>query len=280
MRNFYFSANSRLWNPSFLRNSIGLWVDISDEKQVTLNGTTVSRINDKSSNNRTPTQASAGLQPLLVAGGLNGKSTIKNVSSDNITAAGNDLFRNSMQGTAFLVIKYVSSSDSGSTATPFTVASGVSSASTRMGFTAQPANNTNRLSLVGRRLDSDSYTTVSSSTTRASVSDKFIIEVGQFKWSEGKASHWTNGTQDLTDSAFLTAGNTSNTASSGFGIFATNSSGVEAMPDGGEIAEIICIDGILSETNRQKIEGYLAWKWGLFESLPNDHPYRFKGPRQ
>lgn len=26
-----------------------------------------------------------------------------------------------------------------------------------------------------------------------------------------------------------------------------------------------------------QLEGYLAWKWGLEEDLPLDHPYRFDG---
>ena len=26
-------------------------------------------------------------------------------------------------------------------------------------------------------------------------------------------------------------------------------------------------------SNRQIVEGYLAWKWGLQTSLPSDHPY-------
>jgi hypothetical protein len=30
----------------------------------------------------------------------------------------------------------------------------------------------------------------------------------------------------------------------------------------------------LSTTQRQQVEGYLAWKWGLVSSLPNGHPYK------
>ena len=41
----------------------------------------------------------------------------------------------------------------------------------------------------------------------------------------------------------------------------------------GYIAEVIIYNGTLSTTNRQIVEGYLAWKWGLQTSLPVAHPY-------
>jgi hypothetical protein len=34
----------------------------------------------------------------------------------------------------------------------------------------------------------------------------------------------------------------------------------------------------LSTTDRQKLEGYLAHKWGLAANLPADHPYKSAAP--
>jgi hypothetical protein len=42
----------------------------------------------------------------------------------------------------------------------------------------------------------------------------------------------------------------------------------------GAIYEIILYSGPLSTTQRQQVEGYLAWKWGLQSSLPSTHPYK------
>jgi hypothetical protein len=42
----------------------------------------------------------------------------------------------------------------------------------------------------------------------------------------------------------------------------------------GDYAEVLYITDVPTTTNRQKIEGYLAHKWGLTASLPNDHPYK------
>lgn len=39
------------------------------------------------------------------------------------------------------------------------------------------------------------------------------------------------------------------------------------------LAEVVVFNTGLSLSNRQLIEGYLAWKWGLQGSLPNTHPY-------
>lgn len=46
----------------------------------------------------------------------------------------------------------------------------------------------------------------------------------------------------------------------------------------GFFAEYIFVSGIISINTRQRIEGYLAHKWGLTANLPNDHPYKLVGP--
>jgi hypothetical protein len=46
----------------------------------------------------------------------------------------------------------------------------------------------------------------------------------------------------------------------------------------GYIMEIIFYNSYLSTTDRQKVEGYLAWKWGLQTSLPGAHPYYSAAP--
>jgi len=50
--------------------------------------------------------------------------------------------------------------------------------------------------------------------------------------------------------------------------YTRNSQGLD-----GNISEIIVYNNALSTTQRQQIEGYLAWKWGLQAQLPAGHPY-------
>jgi hypothetical protein len=45
----------------------------------------------------------------------------------------------------------------------------------------------------------------------------------------------------------------------------------------GYIYEILCYKGAVSPSDQQKIEGYLAWKWCMQDSLPQTHPY-YLGP--
>lgn len=53
--------------------------------------------------------------------------------------------------------------------------------------------------------------------------------------------------------------------------------GVNGFADGGylngTISEVLIYNSVLSSTDRQKVEGYLAWKWSIQSSLPTNHPY-------
>ena len=42
----------------------------------------------------------------------------------------------------------------------------------------------------------------------------------------------------------------------------------------GHIAEVIAYSKSPTTSESEKIEGYLAHKWGLTEALPNSHPYK------
>ncbi len=46
----------------------------------------------------------------------------------------------------------------------------------------------------------------------------------------------------------------------------------------GQIAEVLVFDSALSQIMLQKVEGYLATKWGLRGSLPGGHPYKSTDP--
>ena len=45
-----------------------------------------------------------------------------------------------------------------------------------------------------------------------------------------------------------------------------------------DIAEVLVYDTKLSDADRQKVEGYLAWKWGLEGDLLAGHPYKDAAP--
>lgn len=76
------------------------------------------------------------------------------------------------------------------------------------------------------------------------------------------------------------------TGSNSVGAFTFNSGsntilGREAgtsAPVTGFMHEVIFYNSVLSTFERQQVEGYLAWKWGIQGYLPISHPYRFIPP--
>ena len=46
----------------------------------------------------------------------------------------------------------------------------------------------------------------------------------------------------------------------------------------GLVGEFIIVADDVTDETRQKIEGYLAWKWGLQDDLPEGHPYETGAP--
>lgn len=56
------------------------------------------------------------------------------------------------------------------------------------------------------------------------------------------------------------------------------SSGALAEQSDCEIAEVLAFNYVLSTTDRQLTEGYLAWKWGQQATLPSGHPYATYAP--
>jgi hypothetical protein len=54
--------------------------------------------------------------------------------------------------------------------------------------------------------------------------------------------------------------------------------GVDSLTFLGDYCELIIYKGLLSDADRQKVEGYLAWKWGTVSSLDINHPYKNNPP--
>jgi hypothetical protein len=101
---------------------------------------------------------------------------------------------------------------------------------------------------------------------------------------------YTGGTTVLTTSQFTTSTNTislnGGTAASGgppgFTAGRVTYLGVDASSASyyyvGYGMEILFYNSVLSTNDRQKVEGYLAHKWGIQSSLPAGHPYKLAAP--
>jgi hypothetical protein len=85
---------------------------------------------------------------------------------------------------------------------------------------------------------------------------------------------------DASGSVFLN-GNETNISGTTFMGLTLNSPLRWAISGGafkGYIGEVVAYPSILLVSARQRVEGYLAWKWGLQGSLANGHPYKDSPP--
>lgn len=50
------------------------------------------------------------------------------------------------------------------------------------------------------------------------------------------------------------------------------------LPTQGMMGDVLFFQGVLSSLDVEKVEGYLAHKWGIASSLPSTHPYKNSAP--
>lgn len=88
-------------------------------------------------------------------------------------------------------------------------------------------------------------------------------------FSNPNGTGYLNGSVNGSSVATFTPG-----TSSGYGLGGRWANGVQGPYLNGYYYEVLVYSKALSTTERQQIEGYLAWKWGLQGSLPASHPYK------
>jgi hypothetical protein len=268
------AIRSGVWTPAEL-TGLALWLDAADSSTITLNGTDVSQWDDKSSNGYNVSNANAATQPTYLATGFNGKPTLQVTGGDFLDRGTTALGRNVGGITCAIVGLHPTGSPFVSNANEVFISAAGNTGITRFATSpnATAGATADRYAIAGRRLDSDGFASVSSTTDSLANRGNPWIRVAQRAYSDGVANHWTDGTQDMTNATVgtQTAGNTSDTDSLRLSIFV----GAGAMPNGTQLSEIVLTESTMTTEDRQKLEGYLAWKWGLTYALPANHPYRW-----
>jgi hypothetical protein len=258
------------WTPSALGSDLALWLDADDASTITLNGSNVSQWNDKSGNARNFTQSTAANQPAYLATGFNNKPTLRTDGNDSLPLGVNGLGRNVSGLTCAIVGLHPAGQTFSTNVSEIFISTGAVFNNARFITTPNPVAS-NRYGSGGRRLDSDGFAAAPSSTDSLANRGNPWIRIAQRAYSDSVANHWTNGTQDLTNAVIQTAGNTSDTDALAASIF----TGVGSMPNGTQLSEIVLTHSTMTNDDRQKLEGYLAYKWGLTDKLPANHPYRW-----
>ncbi len=253
-----FLWNETIWNPSMI--STALWLDANDSATITQSSSLVSQVNDKSGNARHAT-SSGDNRPTYDAAGFNSLPTLV------------------FNGGQWLLADSLASVLSGNDA-PFTwfVAGRVESNSANYSLIslASSANTNNHhtfdiLSGKGRfaRRGNDFTDNVVAGTTDIGLLD-FVFS-GVF--SGTTASLFVNGSSYASGTLDATAPVGTNQFS--IGVRRRNTNDLFCV---GDMSEVVVLSSAASAATRQRIEGYLAHKWGLEANLPNDHPYKTTGP--
>ena len=242
-----------LWTPDNLATSLkGFWVDgnsIAGD-----NGDPIASFLDRFGN-VTFANTSSTQQPQVETNSLNGLKSIKWVlgsGDDNLRGTWSDAVN---IGTGDLYMIGLCLHDGSFDNAP--TLAGVSfqnSPSQRFMIQRQATNDKMRLFQTGATIGSDS-----------AISDDTPVLVGAVRTSSTSRLYINAAVQAQTTSTAANLTNTETKLGSESGQFGAWS---------GNIFELVVGRGTLSDADRQRIEGYLSWKWGLEDNLPSDHPYK------
>lgn len=235
------------WTPANLTSYV--WLDAADASTITLNGSTVSQWADKSGNGRNATQVTAAYQPLYSATAINNKAAIVTDGVDDAL--------------------YVASW--GIVSPPFTRA-----------FVFNPVTiingshyiNNQKLELNGSFNLADYASSTSATAQYAGFIANGVSTAANTNYI--RISEFATTTSRVYMNGVVTGpSNSGNTALRGLciGGISYDGSGAVTSACNTRFGEVLVIPGVLSTDSRQRLEGYLAWKWGLQSSLPVSHPY-------
>ena len=240
-----------------------LWFDASDTSTVTLNGSTVSSWNDKSGYGYSVGQSTVANQPAYATRLLNGLPGIQLAYTKYLSQLGSNIssFASSTATTVFMVAK------NGSTypTDGWNIINTLWFNTTRYHFSfGIGAVNGVALYANGAQIGQ---------TTAVALGSNAMIG---FSLSSTASYINVNGT--LTNYGGVTLPNAANSTLFNFGD-SRSGPGLVFVADL-NIYEFIGYTTTLTTTQRQQVEGYLAWKWGLQTSLPSSHPYYKINPVQ
>jgi len=252
-------GGQKLWRPDELGADLALWLDAEDTDNITLNGSTVSQWGDKSGNARHASQASASNQPTYTASAYAGKPTLTfDGVNDNLE---------------------VNYNYSGDKATIYAVVSRLGGGSTEQ-WVFSSYGGTNGTPLVAPMWATGAGTDEWATYSTTFLSNGAELPTDGTPFALGLVSDISGSVLDAFTNGTRSAQHATGARYTGGG--ARNFIGAEVDGNSrflsGRISEIIQTETVLSTTDRQKLEGYLAWKWGLEANLPGTHPYRYTPP--
>ena len=243
------AISKRRWTPAEL-GTLSFWLDADDASTITI-ATGVSQWNDKSSNGYNMTQASTSNQPAYVTNAQNGRAVVRFTPANSHQMAAGDVL-DIRTGGMSIVAAYKNNANG----YVLTKTAGAINVNSEWGFATSQAD----FAMGGV------VTTTGGTATNATKVSSWVMD------RSAGSTFWVNGTETNADtsSPFPNTDDLNNTAALTLG----NRSGATTLLFNGDLYEIVVSLSAISTSDRQKLEGYLAWKWGRVSSLPSDHPYK------
>lgn len=285
VRVVFAAATSATWSPADLPD-LAVWYDADDDENITLvNGDTeVAAIADKSGNGVDLTAHPLGIYNPPV-GVINGRRAITFAPSSGTerglwkadTNSASISVLQSQNSSAFVVAKdYFSTASSTSARYLF-----CRNASSR----AAPGMLATTISLTPTAYRSLHWTTSSAIVMPSAIYTG--VHIAGFTYSNESAGTplerhygYVDGVQTaaVTNAGNPTPVNWGAVGDTSFSLGCFVNSGIADLSFNGQIGELIVVERVVTTDERQKIEGYLAHKWGIAANLPADHPYKAAPP--
>lgn len=251
----------RLWTPDAWRGDMSCWFDMSDPQLLTL-ATGISQAKSRHNTGVMIEQGTGANQPTVNMTGINGRRCVSFGASNQVLLQFTTA--NATMSNAFLFGIVAS-------------ATSASGANTRILTWAPSGNDYDNASSVALlyRVSANNWETYQNGAIRATTGSctdgtphVFVVE------SDGTTCrHYRNGTAGG-------SGNwgTISLGSSGRWLIGGYSSGGSSTDYRGLWGEGVVVRNYQGPRGRQLLEGYLAHRWGLSESLAGTHPYRNAPP--
>jgi hypothetical protein len=261
------------WTPANLGSPPYVWP--TNTSTITDNGGFCQLWEDSRGNGRNFVQASGTDRPTIDYTGIGGLRTIVGDTNDIMQASGGsarDIFKFASAGYIFFIFERNSSAGGG--VSRILLFTGNNSGNqVRFSILCDVAAAPDCLAMNVRRLDADSPTLLTGSTT---VNTGPHMGLAIMDWSTGAAEVWVDGTLDGSNGSLTSAGSTSNTsANANLGLFA--SPALTAYADVG-VPEFWAGPYLPTSTEIDQMFGYAAHKYGLTSLLPALHPYKTTPP--
>lgn len=254
------------WTPSALTTAMYFSAD-----SVIKDGSNrISQLTDLSGNNRHATQSVDVYKPVLSTFN-DGSLAMQFDGTDDLLWQSNTSYLDGVSGAwIFSVNDLAAKSGYNYIAISFYTGTG----STKIGQDI----NESKYHLGSRRTRGESYAGLDDSATRSNTQN---IVFTQVDYANADGFLYVNGTQTASNTSHGTSGNADSIALIGttIGAYAGNEAG--SSYEGGINGKLGCVvigAGVLSSSDREKLEGWAAHKYGLQSNLPVDHPYKNTPP--